>query len=116
MPSAFISGVTMMAPMMPVVMTRAAVSAGMPPRLCEIAMATPAVTDLGASETSTARGTPIAAAMPSAETMATVEPASRAAAIGARSRRTRARLRYSGTASATVAGPSRKCTNWAPSK
>ena len=76
----------------------------------------PAVTDFGASETSARRGTPSAAAIPTAETIAVNAPITSAAAIGARLARTSARWRTSGTAMATVAGPSRKCTNCAPSK
>ena len=79
--------------MMPVAMTSAAVSGGRPPRLSETAMATPAVTDLGASETSTTRGAPSAPATATAETIATTAPTTSAAAIGSRLRRTSARLR-----------------------
>ena len=116
MRSAFISGVTMTAPRMPVVMTSTAVSAGTPPRFSDTAMAMPAVTDFGAIETSTWRGAPKAAAIATADTQATIAPEIRAAAIGSRLAMTKARWRTNGTAMATVAGPSRKCTNCAPSK
>ena len=48
--------------------------------------------------------------------MAVSEPATRAAHIGRRLRRTATRLRQRGRPRATVAGPRRKCTNWAPWK
>src|SRR5436853_3787946 len=105
---AFISGVTMIEPSTPVMATSTAVSVGTPPSMSEMLMATAAVTDLGASEISTSRGTPQIAATATAETIATVEPASRAASIGTALRRTLGQFLYSGTAIATVAGPSRK--------
>ena len=84
MRSAFISGVTMIAPRMPVVMTSTAVSGGRPPSFSDTAMATPAVTDLGASETSTTFGAPSQRAIRTADAMAVIDPASSAAAIGSR--------------------------------
>jgi len=47
---------------------------------------------------------------------ATTPPATSAPRIGTANRRTLSHSRASGTASATTAGPSRKCTNCAPSK
>ena len=79
-------------------------------------MAMGAVTDLAASEARISRGAPSAQAMATAEPMAVSEPARSAATIGRKLRRTATRLRQSGRPSATVAGPSRKCTNCAPSK
>ena len=79
-------------------------------------MAIGAVTDFAASEARISRGAPNAQATSTAEAMAVIEPATSAAHIGRRLRRTAARLRQSGRPSATVAGPSRKCTNCAPSK
>jgi hypothetical protein len=93
MRSAFIIGVTTMAPITPVAITRTAVSDGRPPARSETAIATAAVTDLGASEMSTTRGAPKAAAMTTAETIATRAPTTSAAAIGSRFSRTSARLR-----------------------
>ena len=61
-------------------------------------------------------GAPSSQPFPAAEAMAVSEPAASAASIGARFLATRARLRQSGTPRATVAGPSRKWTNCAPSK
>jgi hypothetical protein len=84
MPNAFMSGVTMMAPMRPVHITRTAVSAGSPPSCSPIPIAMPAVTDLGAKEASTTVGAPKSVAMPSAERIATIPPARRALAIGRR--------------------------------
>ena len=90
--SRFISGVTMIAPMMPVAMTKVAVSDGRPPNASDTAIATAAVTDFGAREMTAALGAPNAAAIATAETMATVAPTTSAAAIGNRLRRTIARL------------------------
>src|SRR5437899_8190237 len=113
---AFIRGVTMMEPSTPVIATSTAVRVGTPPSLSEMLMATAAVTDLGASEISTVRGTPAIAATATAETIATVDPASRAASIGSAFRRTLGQFLNNGRAIATVAGPSRKYTNCAPLK
>ena len=52
----FIIGVTRIAPMMPVRITRMAVSVGSPPSASAIPIATPDVTDFGASETRTGDG------------------------------------------------------------
>ena len=71
-------------------------------------MAMAAVTDFGAIAASTGGGAPNAQAMPTAETTAVTDPASRAASSGSSARATSLRLRHSGSASATVAGPSRK--------
>ena len=68
--------------------TSTAVREGRPPRWSEMLMATAAVTDLGASEIRTARGTSHAAATATAETIAVVDPATRAASIGSALRRT----------------------------
>jgi len=62
-------------------MTSAAVSGGAPPSVSDTAIATPAVIDFGASETSTARGAPSARATRSAETIATNAPTIKAAAM-----------------------------------
>src|SRR5262245_37056591 len=105
---AFINGVTITEPSTPVIATSTAVSAGMPPRWSEMLMATAAVTDLGASEISTVLGTPKAAAIPTAETIATTDPANNAASIGSALRRTVGQFLNKGMAIATVAGPSRK--------
>ena len=74
-------------------MTSTAVSGGAPPSVSDTAIATPAVTDFGASDTSTARGAPSARATRSAETTATNAPTSSAAAIGRRLRLTSSILR-----------------------
>ena len=74
------------------------------------------VTDLGASDSSVAGEAPSAHAIATALAPATTPPATSAPRIGTASRRTLSHSRASGTASATTAGPSRKCTNCAPSK
>ena len=79
-------------------------------------MAIGVVTDLPASEARMRGGAPSRAAMPTAVPTAVSEPATRARAIGTAERRTRSQFSTSGMASATVAGPSRKWTNCAPSK
>lgn len=104
------------APVMPVRITSTAVSAGRPSIFSEMPMATGVVTDFGISERSTSGSSPSSQPMPNAPTTAVTEPASRAISSGPPMRRSRCAWPYSGTASATVAGPSRKCTNWAPSK
>ena len=96
--------------------TSAAVNEGNPPTFSVIPMATGAVTDLGANEIRVSRDAPSQRAMSTALEAETRAPVPMAARIGSHSRRISPRLRYSGTASATVAGPSRKCTNCAPSK
>ena len=63
MPSAFISGVTITEPRMPVSTTSTAASAGMPPMVWVSAMAIGAVTDFAASEARIACGAPSAQAM-----------------------------------------------------
>src|SRR5262249_1105871 len=105
---AFISGVTITAPSTPVMATSTAVSAGKPPTCSEMLIATAVVTDLGTSESSTVRGTAKSAAAATAETIATVAATNRAASMGTAERRTVAQFLYSGSAMATVAGPSRK--------
>ena len=79
-------------------------------------MAIGAVTDFAASEAMISPGAPSAQATSTAEAIAVIDPATSAAHIGRRLRTTAARLRQSGSPSATVAGPSRKCTNCAPAK
>ena len=61
MPIRFINGVTMIAPMMPVRTTATAVSDGSACNDSLMPIATPAVTDFGASDRTTARGKPAAA-------------------------------------------------------
>ena len=112
----FIIGVTTTAPTMPVSTTKTAVKVGDPPSDWLIPSATGAVVLLGASVASIWGDRPSARPKASAVTMAVNDPASRAAAMGKAARRTVARCAQSGTARDTVAGPSRKCTNCAPSK
>ena len=78
---------------MPVAMTSAAVSVGMPPARSARLMAIGAVTDFGASDAWIARGAPIAAAIATALTIAVSEPQNRAASIGTSAVRTFGRLR-----------------------
>jgi hypothetical protein len=90
--SRFSSGVAMMAPVMPVRMTSTAVRVGDPPIPSEMPIATGAVTDFGASDSSTSARTPKAQPMPSALRIAVVEPATSATAIGTSVLRTDFRL------------------------
>jgi len=101
---------------MPVEMTSTAVSEGRPPSCSAMPIATGVVTDFGASEASASLEPPSSQAMPTAEAAAVAEPAMMLASTAKADRRTLSNCRYSGMASATVAGPSRKCTNCAPSK
>ncbi|MNT11298.1 hypothetical protein D3C72_1461710 [compost metagenome] len=104
------------APMMPVAITSTAVSDGRPPIFSATPIAIGMVTDFGASERTVSGEAPSSQAMPTADTTATTEPATRPASSGNTWVRSLGSCMYSGTASATVAGPSRKCTNCAPSK
>ena len=104
---AFISGVTMIEPRMPVSTTTTAASAGMPPTVSVSAMAIGAVTDLAASEARISRGAPKSQAMPMALPMAE-RAGDQRGAHRQQAVRDRARLRQSGRPRATVAGPSRK--------
>ncbi|MCY1374783.1 hypothetical protein D9M69_621460 [compost metagenome] len=104
------------APSTPVHTTSTAVSVGRPPIFSEMPMATGAVTDFGASEAMVALLAPSAQPTPLAVTVAASVPTTSAPAMGSHRRLTRASCSNSGTDRATVAGPSRKCTNCAPSK
>jgi hypothetical protein len=79
-------------------------------------IATGVVTDFGASDITVAWLAPSRVPMSTALPAATSEPAASDTVTASADRRTRLNCRYNGTASATVAGPSMKCTNWAPSK
>ena len=87
----FIIGVTRIAPMMPVRITRIAVSVGSPPSASAMPIATPEVTDFGASETRIGCGMSRSRARPITTARVVAEPAARAASMGARARRTVAR-------------------------
>ena len=63
-----------MAPRIPVVITRTAVSDGRPPSCSVMPMATGAVTDLGARETSASLDPPSSQAMATADTEAVSDP------------------------------------------
>ena len=67
-------------------------------------MAIGAVTDFAASDARIGPGAPSSHAISTAEPIAVIEPATSAAHIGRRLRRTATRLRQSGSPSATVAG------------
>ena len=71
---------------------------------------------LGASEAIVAADAPSSQAIASAETIATTTPTSRPTLSANQARRSFGICSNNGTASATVAGPSRKWTNCAPSK
>ena len=81
-PSALNKGVTTMAPKIPVVSTRTAVSVGWPPSRSAMPMATGAVVDLGASDAMTSPPRPKARAVARAEATATSDPAASPARIG----------------------------------
>jgi len=100
----------------PVTTTITAVSDGMPPIFSLMPIATGVVTDLAASEAMVAFDAPSSQASTSAETIATTTPTSRPTVSANQARRSFGICSASGTASATVAGPSRKWTNCAPSK
>ena len=102
--------------MMPVVTANTAASAGSPPIFSAMPIAIGAVTDFGTSECTVAAEAPNPCAIATTLTSATVEPATSAPAMGMARRRTLPHSRTSGTARPTTAGPSRKCTNCAPSK
>ena len=72
----------MIAPMMPVRMTATAVSDGSACSDSLMPIATPAVTDFGASDSTTVRGRPAASASNTTETIAVTEPTTSAASIG----------------------------------
>jgi hypothetical protein len=74
------------------------------------------VADFGAMVRASTDVAPSSSTTDTALTMAVTQPASSAQASGSRLRRRRGIWRASGKASATVAGPSRKWTNWAPAK
>ena len=101
---------------MPVVTTSTAVSDGRPPSCCEIPIATGVVTDLGTSEASVLFDAPSAQASPNALAVVVSVPTTMPPSSGSQACRRRRLCSNSGTASATVAGPSRKCTSCAPSK
>ena len=79
-------------------------------------MAMGAVTDFGATEATSGCPPPNSFAISTALTTPVVVPAASVTAIAGRLRRMAERWRRMGTAKATVAGPSRKWTNFAPSK
>jgi len=101
---------------MPVAITSTAVSEGRPPRRSATAMAIGVVTDFGAKEAMVARLAPSSQAMATALATAVAAPTKSATVIGSTAVRTASRCRQSGMARATVVGPRRKWTNWAPSK
>jgi hypothetical protein len=92
------------------------VSEGAPPICSEIAIAIGVVTDLGAKESTTSELAPQTFASRTAEIAAVEQPQPIAALTGSASARTRGSSRASGTASATVAGPSNQCRTFALSK
>src|ERR1700730_859555 len=105
-----------MATRTPPAIARPAASEGIPPTVWVTSIAMGVVTALGATESAAARLPPqisTRAIPPMAETS---EPAVKARAIPGRLRLRCPRLRTRGTASATVAGPSRKWINCAPAK
>ena len=101
---------------MPVSTANTADSAGMPPIFSEMPIATGAVTDLGASDSTTSCGRPTAQPSATAEPLAAAPPSSEASSSRPKRARNSARRCHSGQASATTAGPSRKWMNCAPAK
>ncbi len=101
---------------MPLAITSTAVNDGSPPTRSATAIATGAVTPLGAIEATRVAGAPHNASTAIALAAPAMLPASSVSVAGASTARTWDHWRRSGTASATVAVPSRKWTNCAPSK
>ena len=101
---------------MPVVTTSTAVSEGKPPNCSEMPIATGVVTDLGTSDASVVLDAPSAQAKTRALAVVVSVPTTMPPNNGNQARRKRWLCSNNGTASATVAGPSKKCTNCAPSK
>ena len=116
MRSRFSNPRAIIAPLMPVTATAIAASAGTPPICSAMLIAIGSVDDFGASDISVPCDAPSTRPMTRADTIATVEPTSNATPMGSHIDFNRSNCAYSGMASATVAGPIRKCTNFAPSK
>ena len=110
------TGGPMMIAVSPVSSTNTAASDGEPPICSAMPMAIGVVTDLGASDSTTMREAPSQRAISMALAAATREPARIDGTMAGAARRMRPRLACIGTASATVAGPSRNCTYWPPWK
>lgn len=102
------------APSMPVKITQAAVSAGIPPIAEEISMAIGVVTDLGIMESSTWLLAPNILPQMKMLTMPVMVATRMPLIITGRFSFIMRLLLYSGRASATVAGPSRKLIKPAP--
>ncbi|EWS53774.1 hypothetical protein X551_03436 [Methylibium sp. T29] len=114
--SALSSGVTISAPTMPVVTANTAASVAEPPMRSAMPIAIGAVTDFGSNEARINFDPPSAQAVPSATVIEVAAPSNSASSKVPARARSSGHRRANGTASATVAVPSRKCTNCAPSK
>ena len=104
------------APVMPLAITSTAVNEGRPPTFSATAIATGAVTPRGAMVAINSAGAPHRRTTAIADNAPTMLPTISVKAAGASEALTSFHWRRSGIASATVAVPSRKCTNCAPSK
>ena len=103
------------APISPVITTMAAVSEGIPPSTCVTSMAIGVVTDLLASDRTTASDAPNTLEMTTTLTMPTMQPTVCEANIGRNWLLMEESWRYSGTPRATTAGFSQNAIILAPS-
>ncbi len=97
-------------------MTNTAASEARPPSCSATSMAMGMVADFGARLISTGSSAPSAQAIASVRTTLSTPPTAKVMTIGQNSCWIRLRCRCSGTASATVAGPSSMATSAAPSR
>ena len=103
-------------PATPVTATATAASEGSPPKRSAIGRAMGMVADLGAKDTSVCQLPPSTQAMPMAPVKPTTHPTSSATAMGRHKALMRWRWVYSGTPSATVAGPIKNVSHCTPAR
>ena len=96
------------APVIPVIITEIAVIDGSPPRLSAASTAMGVVTDFGTRDSISSSGSPIAFEIRMTDTIEAAAPAATDVRITAACFFKMLIRRYSGTASETVAGPSKK--------
>ena len=101
----------LIAPMMPWARAKRAQRGGMPPSASVTEIATGVVAALVATVRSRSSPAPSARAIRTAETIDTAAPTTTATTSGTTKPLSRSAWRCSGTASATVAGPSQKATS-----
>ncbi|MCY1184400.1 hypothetical protein D9M73_250900 [compost metagenome] len=92
--------------------TNTAASAATPPSCSATSMAMGEVTDFGSNVTSTIRSVPNHQPSSATDSVAKSPPNTSVSRVGQNSWRIRRRLRNSGTASATVAGPRNTVSSW----